>query len=260
MRTSPGPRSLQQVSPRPASPESVKEDAESILSLAMVEHLRTIVELHGEQQLLDEIVRQMLKTLQGGGKILLCGNGGSAADAQHLAAELVGRFQAERHGLSAIALTTDTSVLTSIANDYGYNEVFRRQVEAVGCPGDLLIAMSTSGESENVCAAVAAARLSGIYTVAMCGAGNSRLAALADIALRIASEVTARIQEAHLFCGHVLCACVEAALLKAGREAADDRAAGAAPIFAGHAGTGSGRWRMTGALDGQIEPGKRWLR
>ena len=186
---------------------------ESLFSLAMVEHVRTMIGLHDQQAVMDEIAMRLTDTLRNGGKILLCGNGGSAADAQHLAAEMVGRFQLERRGFAAIALTTDSSVLTSIANDYGYREVFRRQVEALACPGDLLIGLSTSGESENVCAAIAAARLMDVYTVALCGEGNGRLAELAHSSLRVPSRVTARIQEAHIFCGHVLCAAVEAALL-----------------------------------------------
>ena len=189
------------------------EETESVFSLALVEHLRIMVGLYSQQPVLDEIARRMTATLREGGKILLCGNGGSAADAQHLAAELVGRFQSERRGMAAIALTTDTSVLTSIANDYGYDQVFRRQVEALASPGDLLVGLSTSGESPNVCSAVAAARIKDVYTVALCGEGGGRLAELADIALRVPSGVTARIQEAHIFCGHVLCASVEAALL-----------------------------------------------
>ena len=198
--------------PDPVDIGNAEEQNGSIFSLAMVEHLRIIVELHEQQAVLDEVARRMTATLRKGGKILLCGNGGSAADAQHLAAEMVGRFLLERRGLAAIALTTDSSVLTSIANDYGYKEVFCRQVEALACPGDLLVGLSTSGESENVCAAVAAARLMDVYTVALCGEGGGRLAELADIALRVPSGVTARIQEAHIFCGHVLCASVEAAL------------------------------------------------
>ncbi len=149
-----------------------------------------------------------------GGKILFCGNGGSAADAQHLAAELVGRFRRPRRGLAAIALTTDSSVLTSIANDFGYDQVFQRQVEALGKPGDLLIGLSTSGASENVCAAMEEARRIGLYGVALTGQDGGRLAELADGVLRVPSTSTARVQEAHIFCGHVLCELVELAMVE----------------------------------------------
>jgi D-sedoheptulose 7-phosphate isomerase len=154
----------------------------------------------------------MIEILHAGGKVLWCGNGGSAADAQHLAAELVGRFQRERRGIASIALTTDPSVMTSIANDYGFVAVFRRQVEALGRPGDMLVGISTSGNSENVCVALEEARSMGLYTVAMTGGSGGRMAPLADTLLCVPSNATARVQEAHIFCGHVLCDLVEAAI------------------------------------------------
>ena len=151
-----------------------------------------------------------------GHKVLLCGNGGSAADAQHIAAELVGRFVAERRALPAIALTTDTSALTAIANDYGYDVVFARQVEALGQPGDILIAISTSGRSKNVLAAAVAARARGMKVIGLAGGTGGELAGACDVAIVAPSSDTARIQECHIAIGHVLC------------ESVDDRVAPAA--------------------------------
>jgi D-sedoheptulose 7-phosphate isomerase len=147
----------------------------------------------------------MTRAILAGRKVLWCGNGGSAADSQHLAAEFVGRFRRERRGLPSIALTTDTSVLTSVANDYGYEEVFRRQVEAHCVPGDLLVGISTSGTSRNVCAALREGRNMGAFTVAFTGADGGVAGTIADVTLRIPSENTARIQECHILCGHMLC-------------------------------------------------------
>ena len=144
-----------------------------------------------------------------GGKVLIAGNGGSAADAQHIAAEFVGRFKHERRGLPAIALTTDTSILTAVANDYGYAKVFRRQVEALSRPGDVLVAISTSGESGSILEAVSAAKEFGVLTVGLTGAGGGRLAKMCDQPLRVQSTETARIQEAHILIGHILCELVD---------------------------------------------------
>jgi D-sedoheptulose 7-phosphate isomerase len=151
----------------------------------------------------------MAETLRFGGKILWCGNGGSAGDSQHLAAEVVGRFRRERRGLPSIALTTDTSILTAVANDYGFEAVFARQVEALGNAGDLLVGMSTSGNSQNVVAALACGRAQGLATVAFTGAGGGKLASLADHLFAVESRDTARIQEAHMLAGHMLCDWVE---------------------------------------------------
>jgi D-sedoheptulose 7-phosphate isomerase len=145
-----------------------------------------------------------------GGKVLLCGNGGSAADAQHIAAEFVGRFEAERRGLPAIALTTDTSALTAITNDHGYERVFARQVEALAVPNDLVVGISTSGTSPNVLAAIMAAQKIGCRTVGMTGAAGKRLASLCDAAVLVPSVRTARIQEAHIVIGHIWCEMVDA--------------------------------------------------
>ncbi len=161
--------------------------------------------------------RLVAEALKGGNKVMFCGNGGSAADSQHLAAELVGRYRRNRPGLAALALTADTSALTAIGNDFGFEEVFSRQVEALGRPGDVLIAISTSGRSPNVLRAVEAARARGLKTIGLAGRDGGPLAALADVALVVPSADTARIQECHLTLGHVLCDLVEAEL--AGGEA-----------------------------------------
>ena len=147
-----------------------------------------------------------------GGKILLFGNGGSAADAQHIAAELVVRYRANRAALPAIALTTDTSVLTAAGNDYGYESVFARQVEALGRPGDVAVGISTSGRSPNVLRGLAAARAAGLRTVGFCGHDGGAMHEHCDALLCVPAEATARIQEMHILLGHVLCAAVDAHL------------------------------------------------
>lgn len=153
-----------------------------------------------------------IAALRAGRKLLFCGNGGSAADAQHWAGELVSRFHYDRPGLPAIALTTDSSILTAIGNDYGYERVFARQVEALGVAGDVLVAISTSGNSPNVVAAIEAARGQGLATIGFTGQGGGRMAALCDVCIRIPSTSTPRIQEGHEVLGHALCALIEATL------------------------------------------------
>lgn len=140
-----------------------------------------------------------------GGKILLAGNGGSAADAQHIAAEFVGRYVKERRGLPAIAFTTDTSALTAIGNDYGFERIFSRQIEALGCEGDVFIGISTSGNSPNIVKAVAAAQEKGLKTIVFSGKNGGILRGGADVSIVVPSEVTARIQEMHIFVGHTIC-------------------------------------------------------
>jgi len=152
--------------------------------------------------------------LAAGGQVLLCGNGGSAADAQHLAAEFVNRFRVERAPLAALALTTDTSALTAIANDRDFGEIFARQVEALGRPGDLAFALSTSGTSRNVLRGVEAARARGLKTVGLTGGNGGRLATLVDLALVVPSRSTARIQEVHITIGHALCEVVDRAFAR----------------------------------------------
>jgi D-sedoheptulose 7-phosphate isomerase len=147
--------------------------------------------------------------LAGGGQVLFCGNGGSAADAQHLAAELVGRLQLERPAYRAVALTTDTSVLTAVGNDYGYAEVFARQVEGLGRAGDVLVAISTSGRSENVLRAAASARARGMKVVAFLGPAASPLDEGADLALHVDGDVAGLVQQGHITIGHAICGWVE---------------------------------------------------
>jgi len=155
-------------------------------------------------------------------KLMLCGNGGSAADAQHISAEFVNRFMMERPPLPAIALTTDTSILTSISNDYSFDEVFSKQIKALGVEGDVLLALSTSGNSPNVVSAVKTARKMGIYCATLTGADGGRLAKLANLALLTKGSGTPRIQETHIFAGHLLCQLVDHILFQQGtaREAA----------------------------------------
>jgi D-sedoheptulose 7-phosphate isomerase len=158
------------------------------------------------------IAEAAIECLKKGGKLILFGNGGSASDSQHIAAELVGRFKKDRAALPAIALTTNTSVLTSLANDYGYEIVFARQVEALGQRNDLAIGISTSGKAKNVSAAIKQAKKMGLKTVALTGGDGGELAKLADISLVVPSSVTARIQEAHITISHIVCELVEEAL------------------------------------------------
>ncbi len=150
--------------------------------------------------------------LKAGGRVLFCGNGGSAADAQHLAAELSGRFEMNRPAMAGLALTTDTSALTAIANDFGYESVFARQVEALGRPGDVLYAISTSGNSPNVLAAAKAARALGMSVVGVTGAGGGKLAGLSDVLLDVPAAKAARVQELHIAVGHMVCGIVEGEL------------------------------------------------
>jgi D-sedoheptulose 7-phosphate isomerase len=158
---------------------------------------------------LVEIVRLLLLGVRAGNKIILFGNGGSAADAQHIAAELVSRFRRDREALPAIALTTDTSILTSVGNDYSFAEVFARQIAALGRPGDVAFALSTSGNSPNVLRAVKKAREKGLATVGFTGQDGGLLKDGVDICFRVPSQNTARIQEAHITAAHVICEIIE---------------------------------------------------
>jgi D-sedoheptulose 7-phosphate isomerase len=161
---------------------------------------------------IERASRLIGESLAAGGQVLLCGNGGSAADAQHLAGELVGRYAMERKGYRAVALTTDTSVLTAIGNDFGYAEVFARQVEGLGRPGDVLVAITTSGRSENVLRAAAKAKELGLRLVAFLGPARSPLDELADVALHVDAGSPSVIQQGHITVGHALCGWVEAYL------------------------------------------------
>lgn len=166
---------------------------------------------------LSRAIGTMVETLRSGGKILACGNGGSAADAQHLAAEWTGRLRGERAAFPAIALTANTSELTAIGNDYGFERVFARLVEAHGREGDVAWALSTSGNSPNVLAAVETARQRGLHTVGLTGRRGGKLAPLVDVALCVPSDDTQRIQEAHITIAHVVADLVEETLLAVGR-------------------------------------------
>ena len=183
-----------------------------IIEQRFEEHLRLVQKVRNSKKLMKDIAlaaAMMKVALASGHKIMFCGNGGSAADSQHWAAEIVGRFQKERKGMSAIALTVDTSILTAIANDYGYDRIFARQVEALGSTGDVLVAVSTSGNSANVLAAVAEAKSKGIKTIGMTAAGGGKMAEVCDVCLVIPDKVTARAQEVHGLIGHILCEIVE---------------------------------------------------
>ncbi len=172
-------------------------------------HDRAIASIRRLAPRIHEAAERMLRVLGHGGQIYICGNGGSAADAQHFAAELAGRFERERRGLPAIALTTDTSALTSIGNDYGFEHIFRRQLEALATPGELLVAISTSGNSANIVETVRFAREHNIQTVGLLGRDGGKLATMVDVPLTIPLDNTARVQEAHIVILHMLCEAVE---------------------------------------------------
>jgi D-sedoheptulose 7-phosphate isomerase len=162
--------------------------------------------------LLDAVAQgaaALTRTLRAGGKLLIAGNGGSAADAQHIAGEIVGRFLFDRAPLAAIALTTDTSILTAVANDYGFDHVYERQVRGLGRPGDLFLGISTSGNSASILRACAAARDMGLTTLGFTGAGGGRMAEACDILVRVPSERTFLIQQVHITLGHILCLLAE---------------------------------------------------
>jgi len=184
---------------------------ESLFTEALSRHLAVVHELDTQRERLEEIAGHMTKALLDGSKVLWCGNGGSATDAQHLAAELVGRYRRDRSGRASIALTENAAVILGIANDYGFNEVFVRQVEALCGPGDVFVGISTSGNSRNVALGLQRAKEMGAYTVAITGEHGGRLGGSADTWLRISSSDTARIQEGYMLCGHMLCDWVELA-------------------------------------------------
>lgn len=191
--------------------ESAKPDTDFVIG-SFTEHVEAIARLTADG--LDAVRRCgeiIIETFRNGGKILVCGNGGSAADSQHIAAEFVGRYEAERRSLPAIALTTDTSALTALANDYDFERVFARQVEALASEGDCLIAISTSGNSPNVIAAAMEARRKGTKVVCLSGAKGKKLASLSDAAVLVPAERTARVQEAHITIAHVWCEMVDRA-------------------------------------------------
>jgi D-sedoheptulose 7-phosphate isomerase len=165
--------------------------------------------LHTSIAQVIEITNLFIDALKKNGKVLLFGNGGSASDSQHIAAELIGRFKKDRGALAAIALTTNTSVITSLANDYGYEVVFSKQIEALGQKNDVAVGISTSGKAKNVLAGIRQAKKMGLKTVALTGADGGELAKAADVALIVPSSITARVQEAHITIGHIICEIVE---------------------------------------------------
>ena len=198
----------------------------------------------------------VVASLEEGGTVYFCGNGGSAADAQHLAAELAGRYLMERSSLPAVALTTNTSALTAIGNDYGFDRIFARQLEGLGSPGDVLVAITTSGRSTNVLRAVETARAHGMVVIGMTGRAGRRFAARCDHALVTPSDSTPRIQEGHIAMGHALCELVERSLF--GRNRA--RPPGARPRRTRRAAGGRGTRPATGRRGTRLRVGKRGTR
>lgn len=176
------------------------------------EHLRLFSRMGRLSLIVEQSSLKISQSLKSGGKLMLCGNGGSAADSQHIAAEMTGRFIKDRPPLAAMALSTDTSALTCIANDYSFEEVFSRQVQGLGRAGDCLLAISTSGNSKNIIRAVETSRALGIYTIGLLGRDGGYLKNLCDLSIVVESPTTARIQEAHIFIGHTICGAVEQAL------------------------------------------------
>ena len=174
------------------------------------EHLKVITALQSMESEVTRTAVLIVSCLQCGGKVLLMGNGGSAADAQHIAAELVVRYMKNRKALPAIALTTDSSILTATGNDFGFEQLFARQVEALARPGDLVVGISTSGESENVVQALRLAKERSVETIGLTGEKEGRISRLADQTIQVPSTVTARIQEAHILIGHYWCQHIEA--------------------------------------------------
>ncbi len=184
--------------------------AELLVGQRLENHFKVVQDM---RKIMPEVASAGLRVrtaLEKGRKILICGNGGSAADSQHMAAEFVGRFVKERQSLPALALTVDTSLLTAVGNDYGFDCVFSRQVEGLGQEGDVLIAISTSGNSANVVKAVKTAKEKGIYVIALTGENGGILAKESDLCLSVPSQVTARIQEMHIMIIHMICEIAEA--------------------------------------------------
>lgn len=184
-------------------------EIDRILWRSVSAHQAVVRALSDQWPALKKIAEEMSRALLENRKIIWCGNGGSAADSQHLAAEFVGRFSKDRSPLASMALTTDSSVLTAISNDFGFEHVFERQVEALCMPGDVLVGITTSGRSKNVLLAIQMARRIGAFTAAFTGEEGSLVAAAAHQPIHIKSKNSARIQEAHILCGHILCECVD---------------------------------------------------
>ena len=181
--------------------------------IKQIEESRNVTKLVLEDKVILKLIKEVTsiccRSLKKGNKIIFAGNGGSAADAQHLAGEMVNRFGFERPGLAAIAITTDTSIITSISNDYGFNKLFARQIEALGKKGDVLISLSTSGNSSNIMEGIKEAKITGLTTIGLTGRSGGKMAQLCDLCLFIPSDETPRIQEAHILIGHIICSSVE---------------------------------------------------
>ena len=180
-----------------------------MLNECLNEHIEVAKKMQSVMPLVEKAGRLCLEALKSGRKILICGNGGSAADAQHIAAELTGRFKKERQALPAIALTVDSSALTAISNDYGFDRVFSRQVEAYAKEGDILIAISTSGNSQNVINAIDAAKNLNAKVITLTGKSGGKMKDMGDVNIVIPSNSTPRIQEMHIMAGHMICAVVD---------------------------------------------------
>lgn len=209
-------RVVEKIKSEEAAKPLAGKGSESLAAASLNQHLAVFQRVLAENlDNIEDCAALIEATFQAGGKVLICGNGGSAADAQHIAAEFVGRYETERIALPAIALTTDTSALTALANDYDFERIFTRQVEALARKGDLLIAISTSGNSPNVLSAVMQARRMGCRILGMTGARGKKLASLCDKAVLVPAERTARIQEAHITIAHIWCEIIDERL---GRE------------------------------------------
>lgn len=186
-----------------------EKDKNDFISLIIASHVKLVESLSKESVKIKAIAQLLIRTIKNKRTIFLCGNGGSAADSQHTAAELIGKFKKERRPFPVVALTTDTSILTSLGNDYGFDKVFERQLQALARKGDVLIAISTSGNSPNVLNAVQKAQILGVHTVGLLGNGGGKIKKFCDISIIINSNQTARIQEMHILIEHILCELIE---------------------------------------------------
>jgi D-sedoheptulose 7-phosphate isomerase len=185
---------------------------ESMFNKNLQEHLSCFNDLAELSEPVEQVAERLTACIRRGGKIMICGNGGSAADSQHFSTEIVGRFLRDRRAMPAIALTTDTSILTAIGNDFGFTEVYSRQIEALGRSDDSLIALSTSGSSVNIIQAVTTAKNNHITTIGLTGADGGKLSNMVDIAIKVPARNTPRIQEVHIFILHYWAECIEAIL------------------------------------------------
>ncbi|NOR68311.1 MAG: SIS domain-containing protein [Methylomarinum sp.] len=181
----------------------------TIITKHIQDHIQVISDIFPLTEVIEHTATKISESLRQGGKIFWMGNGGSAADCQHLAAEFVGRFEKERKGLSSIALTTDTSILTAVANDYGFEKIYSRQLESLCNSKDIVIGISTSGNSENIIQGLQTAKKQGAYTIGFTGLSGGKIDALVDCCIKVPSTRTARIQEAHILLGHIICDIVD---------------------------------------------------